>query len=43
MLARKTPLRKRGKPKPERLALPVIPKATGRMKIVKGPERDKAR
>lgn len=46
MLARKTPMRrtpfKRGKPKPERLALPVIPKAAGRMKIIKGPERDKA-
>ena len=46
MLARKTPLRrtpfKRGKPKPERLALPVVPKATGRMRVAKGPARDGA-
>jgi len=36
---RRTPF-KRGKP--ERLALPVVPKQTGKMRVSKGPERDKA-
>lgn len=35
---RRTPFR-RGKTKPERLALPVVPKQLGRMKVAKGPAR----
>ena len=46
MLARKTPMRrtpfKRGKPKPERLLLPVVPKTTGKMRVRKGPARSPA-
>jgi len=38
---RRTPF-KRGKPRPERLALPVVPKQTGKMRMSKGPWRSPA-